>query len=89
MSNYSNVILVFTSNWCNPCRVSKKYLVDYHEEDSDKYLVIDVTEKEELAYQYKIKNIPAFVLIDKQGKEVERFVGFNKDKIDNILTKVT
>lgn len=36
---------------------------------------IDVEENEALVAEYKIKNLPTFILLGFDGKEVERFVG--------------
>ena len=54
----------------------------------DKVVYIDVEENEALVSEYKIKNLPTFILLDFDGKEVERFVGFDKVKIDKMLDKV-
>ena len=86
MSEHKNIVLQLSSSWCNPCQQAKRYIKSIKAEDKVAY--IDVEENEALVAEYKIKNLPTFILLDFDGKEVERFVGFDKVKIDNMLEKV-
>ena len=83
VTSLSNVILQMSSSWCNSCQQAKRYIKSIKAEDKVAY--IDVEENEALVAEYKIKNLPTFILLDFDGKEVERFVGFDKAKIDNML----
>ena len=75
-----------SANWCNPCKEAKRYIKSIGAEDKVAY--IDVEENEALASEYKIKNVPTFILLGFDGKVVERFIAFDKAKIDNMLEKV-
>ena len=86
MSEHKNIILQASASWCSPCVQAKRYIQDIKAED--KVVYIDVEENEALVAEYKIKNLPTFILLDFDGKEVERFVGFDKVKIDKMLEKV-
>lgn len=86
MSEHKNIILQAGVKWCNPCQQAKHYIKSIGEED--KVVYIDVEENEALVAEYKIKNLPTFILLDFDGKEVERFVGFDKAKIDALLEKI-
>ena len=86
MSEHKNIILQASSSWCNPCQQAKRYVKSIGAEDKIAY--IDVEENEALVSEYKIKNLPTFILLDFDGKEVERFTGFDKTKIDNFLEKI-
>ena len=86
VSEHKNIILQASSSWCSPCQQAKRYIKSINAEDKVAY--IDVEENEALVAEYKIKNLPTFILLDFDGKEVERFVGFDKVKIDNMLEKV-
>ena len=86
MSEHKNIILQAGANWCNSCQQAKRYIKSIGAED--KVVYIDVEANEALVSLYKIKNLPTFILLDFDGKEVERFVGFDKVKIDELLEKV-
>ena len=86
MSEHKNIILQASASWCNPCQQAKRYIQDIKAED--KVVYIDVEENEALVAEYKIKNLPTFILLDFDGKEVSRFVGFDKNKIDEMLLKI-
>ena len=83
MSEHKNIILQVSASFCNPCQQAKRYIKSIKAEDKVAY--IDVEENEALVAEYKVKNLPTFILLDFDGKEVERFVGFDKVKIDNML----
>ena len=72
-----------STKWCNPCKEAKRYIKSIEAEDKVAY--IDVEENEALTSLYKIKNVPTFILLNVDGKEVIRFVGFDKQKIDDML----
>lgn len=86
VSEYKNIILQVSASFCNPCVQAKRYIKDIKAED--KVVYIDVEANEALVSLYKIKNLPTFILLGFDGKEVERFVGFDKVKIDEMLDKV-
>ena len=83
MSENTNVILQFSASFCNPCQQAKRYVKSIGAED--KIIYIDIEENEALVVEYKIKNLPTFIHLDIDGKEVSRFVGFDKVKIDALL----
>ena len=86
MSNSVNVILQFSASFCNPCQQAKRYVKSIGAED--KIFYVDVEENKSLANEYRIENIPTFIHLDIDGKEVSRFVGFDKNKIDEMLLKI-
>ena len=86
MSKSLNVILQFSASFCNPCQQAKRYVKSIGAED--KIFYVDIEENEALVAEYKIKDIPTFIQLDIDGKEVSRFVGFDKNKIDEMLLKI-
>ena len=86
MSEHKNIILQISASFCNPCQQAKRYIKSIKAEDKVAY--IDVEENEALVAEYKIKNLPTFIHLDIDGKEVSRFVGFDKNKIDEMLLKI-
>lgn len=86
MSESTNVILQCSAKLCSPCVQAKRYVKSIGAED--KIIYVDVEENEALVAEYKIKNLPTFIHLDIDGKEVSRFVGFDKNKIDEMLLKI-
>ena len=86
MVQKTNIILQASASFCNPCQQAKRYVKSIGAED--KIIYVDVEENEALVAEYKIKNLPTFIHLDIDGKEVSRFVGFDKVKIDEMLEKV-
>ena len=86
MSEHKNIILQASASFCNPCQQAKRYVKSIGAED--KIIYVDVEENEALVAEYKIKNLPTFIHLDIDGKEVSRFVGFDKQKIDEMLSKI-
>jgi thioredoxin 1 len=73
----NKVILVdFWASWCAPCRMMAPVLNEVAGELSDNSYVgkVNIEQYQSMAQQYKIRSIPTIVLL-KNGKEVDRFVG--------------
>lgn len=70
--------LYFYSNFCSGCQAAK---ITINELISEGYKIdlIDVKKSKELVQEYKIKAVPVLVIL-RDGKEIERFVG--SDKMD-------
>jgi thioredoxin 1 len=73
------VLVDFWANWCGPCKMLGPVIEEVAKEFSGKAVVgkVDVDENVELAEQFGIMSIPA-VFIFKDGKVVEKMVGFRK-----------
>ena len=84
------VLVDFWAGWCVPCRMMAPVLNNLAEELNGNAFVgkIDVEQYQGLAQKFKIRNIPTMVLF-KDGKEVERFVGIKtKDFLIKQIQKV-
>ena len=66
----------FEADWCDPCRMLKPTFTKLEEKfgSSVKFSYINVDEDQDTSAQYGVRNIP-LVVIEKDGKEVDRFVG--------------
>lgn len=78
------VLIDFYADWCTACKQFEKYTfsdLDVQKALENTLLIrVDVTknspENQALLEQYQILGLPALLLIDKTGKEVERISGF-------------
>ena len=77
-------ILVFTQNGCNPCTMVKNYLTDQEIE----FKAINVSENPQSGEEYGIMGTPVSILVDEDGEEVTRVVGFNPDQLDILASQL-
>lgn len=61
MSEHKNIILQASASWCSPCVQAKRHIKAIGAEG--KVVYIDVEENEALVAEYKIKNLPTFILL--------------------------
>ena len=71
-------ILYFTATWCGPCTYIKPQMQEISNQIPISF--IDVDSNATTTEKYNIKNIPAVVLIDNNGRELGRLVGSNVTK---------
>lgn len=75
-------VLKFGATWCPGCKV----MVPRWQEIEKKYPwleteMIKIDERPEIINKYKILGLPAFIFLDKQGKEIKRFSGIVEKEI--------
>ena len=78
------ILIDFWATWCGPC-MRQGPIVE--ELDQEGYSVgkVDVDQEPGLAQQFKVMSIPT-LLIFKDGKEVQRFIGLTpKDTLRKLL----
>jgi len=79
-------LIVFSAEWCGPCKILKPNLEKAEEMvEGVKIIKADVSENEDSTRDFNVKNIPTCVLIS-EGKEVARFHGVKSpEDIKNFL----
>ncbi len=82
------VLLEFFGTWCMPCKMVAKILDRIKEERSDfKLIMLDIDKNLSLAKEFSVLTVPSF-LVFKNGKEVEKMVGFRQyNQINDALNK--
>lgn len=76
----------FYADWCGPCKMLAPIL---EELDGNLTIIkINVDKREDLAKEYNVMSIPT-VIFFKEGKEVNKFVGFReKEEIEQIIKEI-
>lgn len=79
-------IVKLSASWCKPCL----RIAPYFEQLSDEYkntefVSLDVDECPETAQTLNTRSLPTFTIMDKEGKEVARLVGADKNKLSALI----
>jgi thioredoxin 1 len=68
----------FYGQWCSPCKLLTPVIDEIKSELSGvKFTDVDVDENADLTSKYGVRGVPT-VVIEKDGKEVKRFVGMQQ-----------
>jgi len=83
------VLIDFWASWCGPCRMVAPVLDELADELDGKVKIakVNVDENQDLAMQFRVSSIPAFILF-KNGQVVERAAGaMPKAMFKNLLAQ--
>jgi len=79
----------FWAEWCGPCRIMGPVVDEVAQEFEGKAVVakVNVDEEQQLAINFGINSIPAF-LVFKDGKPVDRLIGVvSKAALSGLISK--
>ena len=69
----------FYAQWCGPCKVLTPLMENVKTKFTNvKFENVDIDSQFEIAQKYFVRSVPT-VIIEKNGKEVERFVGVQSE----------
>lgn len=71
-------ILIFTAEWCLPCKKLKKDLSKYAAKFEDTTIaIIDIDKYPELANKYQVKTIPRSIFFNAKGEKIKDITGYS------------
>ena len=80
------VLADFYADWCGPCKMVRPIIEEIAENnDTVKFVSINIEEEGELAERFDVSSIPCLVVFEK-GEEVKRNVGLvSKNDIEKMI----
>ena len=83
------VVVDFFATWCGPCHALSPYIdelaINHH---NILFAKANIEETPDIANELDVKSLPC-VVIFKNGKEINRVVGFNKPKLQAIIENLS
>lgn len=80
-----NVVLIFSASWCGYCNNLKRDLSDIKGFENKIICIVDSDANKKLSRQFKVKSLPTSVMIDIDGEEFARIVGYDKNSYETWL----
>lgn len=76
------VLVVFTADWCAPCKWLTPYLDQLASRAQSRVLIflLDVDRSPELSRRYQVASVPTVILMT-GGKEVDRSLGVEPERL--------
>jgi thioredoxin 1 len=66
---------------CNPCTMVSSFLAN----NNVPFEIIDVIENPEVAGEYGVMSVPVTILLNDDGQEVTRSIGFKPDELEEMI----
>ena len=77
-------VIDFYATWCGPCKKMAPFYDQLKEKYSDKinFITVDIDQQPEIAKEYNVTAVPTFVIVDEEGKEIDRVTGALPDSLE-------
>lgn len=83
------VVVDFFATWCGPCRALSPYIDELSTNNHNiLFATANIEETSVIANELDVKSLPC-VIIFENGKEINRVVGFNKQKLQAIIENLS
>ncbi|KXZ22427.1 thioredoxin domain-containing protein [Bacillus nakamurai] len=69
---------------CNPCKMVSNYL----NQAGVEYETVDVTQNPDVGAQFEVMGVPVTILLNEQGEEIKRSIGFKPEELDELLKEL-
>jgi thiol:disulfide interchange protein len=86
-STYEHTVLFFTASWCPECRAFDKALSSNQIPDNTQILKVDYDKATDLKKKYGVTLQSTFVSVNPEGKLLNKWVGYGKDKSADAVLK--
>jgi len=80
-------IVLFSANWCAPCKTVTPVLEDLENEGSFNLYKVDTEEEYELSEFFNIRSIPTILFVPMKGKPIAHTGAFPKTEIKKFISK--
>lgn len=77
-------LIKFEKNGCTPCQMVQNYL----DEKGVEVERINPFDQPKLAIKYDISSVPVTILVDENGNEITRSVGFKPIELDEMISQL-
>ena len=89
ITNNKLVVVDFFATWCGPCRALSPYIDELSTNNNHiLFATANIEETPIMANELDVKSLPC-VIIFENGKEINRVVGFNKQKLQAIIENLS
>ena len=89
ITNNKLVVVDFFATWCGPCRALSPYIDELATNHHHiLFAKANIEETPIMANELNVKSLPC-VIIFENGKEINRVVGFNKQKLQAIIENLS
>lgn len=88
-NNDKLIIVYFTAKWCKPCKILYPFINEKIKQYNNIYFSIvdvDADKYQDLCEDFSIQAMPT-ILFYKNSVEIDKIVGVDKNKIDELIIK--